>query len=197
MGGVVMRLIKEILIKDIFDYEIQNDVNILKELNNLSIDVVLDMFVLGNKISFDEACELLDRELENRELTEIIKQLVEELIGKVPDGNEETIKSEDIGSLSDVLSKFYNDMQVVDEKLDINTFMNMSMGFMYRYADGIKQRFIYKENKQLKDNFTYIGMFLSAFAGKLKECPQISEETRTKEEILIDKFKALNNRGGV
>lgn len=179
------------------NYEIQNDINIFKELAAMSLDVVIDLLAMGNKVSYDETCEILDRELENRELTDIIKQLVEELIGRTAEDNEKTIKTEDIKSFSDVLGQFYNEMQTVDEKLDINTFMNMSTNFMYKYGDGVKQRFIYNQNKQLKDNYTYIGMFMSAFTGKLKECPQINENGESNKQSLIEKLKAMNNRGGV
>lgn len=191
-----MKLCKEFIIKDILEYEIQNDMNIINELTNLNLDVVIDLLMIGNKILFEEACEILDRELENRELTDIIKQLFEEIIGRVPENNEPTMKSNEVDSLSDVLSKFYNEIQTLDEKLDINTFWNMSTSFMYKYGDGVKERYIYNTNKQLRDNYTSIGMFMSAFAGKLKKCPQIEENGEKKEQSLIDKLKAMSNRGG-
>lgn len=191
-----MKLCKEFIIKDILEYEIQNDMNIINELTNLNLDVVIDLLMIGNKISFEEACEILDRELENRELTDIIKQLFEEIIGRVPENNEPTMKSNEVDSLSDVLSKFYNEIQTLDEKLDINTFLGMSTSFMYKYGDGVKERYIYNTNKQLRDNYTSIGMFMSAFAGKLKKCPQIEENGEKKEQSLVDKLKAMSNRGG-
>jgi hypothetical protein len=157
---------------------------------------MIDLFMIGNQISWDDACEILDKELEHRELTDIVKQLVEELIGRVPETNAETMKSNEVGSFSDVLGKFYNEIQTLDEKLDLNTFLNMSTSFMYKYSDGVKQRYIYNTNKQLRDNYTNIGMFMSAFVGKLKECPQIDEDGNKKEQSLIEKLKAMKNRGG-
>jgi hypothetical protein len=129
-----MKLTKGFIIKDILDYEMQNDVNILKELSNLNLDVVIDSLSIGNKISYEEACEILDRELEERTLTDIVKQLFEELVGKQVENDEKTVDKKELSSISDVLNHFYNEMQTVDEKLDINTFLGMSTSFMYKYA---------------------------------------------------------------
>lgn len=69
---------------------------------------------------------------------------------------------------------------------------------MYRYSDGLQKRYINKKNQELQSQYNSVGMFMSALAGKLKDCPQLDDTGKIKGSDLmskIDKVKRMSSGG--
>lgn len=186
-----MKLTKEFKVKDILNYELENDLSIIEELQNGSLFILLDLIKLGNHCSDEEAETILDKALNEMSLAEVVENLAYELIGKKPDQNEEVIDSKNVSTYSDILESFYSEIQTVDERLSLNEFMDMSTRYMYRYADGLKKRYINNKNREMQSQYTNVAMFMGALAGKLKECPVLDDNGNIKEKSLVDKIRSL------
>lgn len=189
-----MKLVNEFIIKDILDYEVMNNVNILQELQNCNLFIILDLLKIGNKCSDEEAEELLCTALFTHDIEDVVDELAVELIGREPDKDGNNVDKEKFQSFSDVLEYFYNEIQTVDTNLGLNDFWNISTRYMYRYADGLKQRYIFKKNQELQSQYSNVAMFMQAFVGKLKECPQLNEDGSMKkheDKYISDDIKKL------
>lgn len=187
---------KEILIKDVLQYERINDINILEELQSGNIFIILDLIKLGNDCSDEQAELIFNNALNENSLGEIIEQLAYELIGNTPNEKDEQNIDNTDKSISNILEEFYNQLQLVDDKLSISEFWNMSTRYMYSYADGIQERFIYNKNKQWKENYENIAMFMSGLTGKLKECPQLNPDGSLHKQSIKDKLQAFKMSQG-
>lgn len=185
-----MKLIKEFIIKDLLDYELNNEVNILEELSSMNTSIIIDMIQLGNKCSDAEAFEIFNIAKKEMNKEEIVNELVLEMFGET-EKDENEIDSNDIKSISDILEQFYSEIQVVDNNLSLSEFRGMSTRYLYRYADGLQKRYIVNKNKQYRDNYENVAMFMSALSGKLKECPQFNEDGTLHQKSLIEKLGAL------
>lgn len=192
-----MRLIKEILIKDIIDYEISEGISILEEIKQGELFVIQDMIRLGNQCSDEDACHIFENALEKKSITDIINELITELIGKEPEQDEETIDENEFKSFGDILEDFYTQIQTVDDTLSISDFLNMSTRYMYRYADGLQKRYVHKKNVEIQNQYNNVAMFMSALAGKLKKCPQLNEDGKFKGSSAYEQLITLKSmRGG-
>lgn len=188
-------MVREFIIKDILKYEINNDLSIIEELSFGNIGVILDLLQIGSKWDEDTAEDWLNNEIREHGIEKVIEDLAYDLIGRRPEDNEECINSKEIKSFSDVLESFYSQIQTVDNNLGLSEFHDMSTRYLYKYAEGIQQRYIYKKNEDLKNNYSNVVMFMSALAGKLKECPQLNEDGTIHKKSVKDKLLAL--KGGV
>ena len=189
--GIQMRICGEFIIKDLFDYMINNDLDILEELQNCNLYIMVDLIKMSTKCSEEEAENILYKNIEEYGLENVVEELAYEVIGHKPDNNEEVHNSEEFHTFSDVLENFYNNIQSVDDKLSISEFMGMSTRYMFRYADGLQKRFINNKNQELQSQFTNAMLIGSMLAGKLKECPQLNEDGSIHKESEIDRIKAF------
>lgn len=195
-----MKICYEFIIKDLFDYMIMNEIDILEELESCNLFVMIDLIKIGNKCSEEEAEATLDKYINEYGLEAVVDELAYEVIGHKPDENEEIQNSKEFQSFSDILENFYNQIQAVDSNLSISEYMNMSTRYMYRYADGLQKRFINNENKELRHDYMLANMILGGFVGKLKECPQLDDDGSLHKQSNEDKIKAFfagrsNNNG--
>ena len=195
-----MKIINEFIIKDILDYEILEEVNILDELEQCNLSVIIDLIRIGNKCSEAEAENIFNKALEEKELTDVIEDIAYELIGKRPDENDEIVNSREYSSFSEILENFYNDIQSVDKNLGLSEFWNISTRYMYRYADGLQKRFINDTNLKWRDLYMDKVMLAQMLGGKLKDCPQLDEDGSLHRDSEIEKIKAFfagrsNNNG--
>lgn len=187
-----MKMVREFIIKDILDYEIEHNVNLLEELEYCNVSTIIDLISLGNdKCGYEEAEHIFDIALKELGISGLVEELAYELVGKRPNGDEETTNSKKYSSFSEVLESFYNEIQAVDKNLGLSDFWNISTRYMYRYADGLQQRFLNDKNIKLQDDYTLVAMFIQGIVGKLKECPQLDENGNLKQESEIDKLKAF------
>jgi hypothetical protein len=184
----------EFQIKDIIDYEINNNVSILEELSFCNLDAILDVIKMGYKCSDEEAENILDKELKDKEITDYVKELVYKVIGKEPEENESTINNTEMKSFSDILEDFYSEVQTVDKNLTLSEFQGMSTRYLYKYAEGVRKRYVFNKNEELKSQFTNVAMFMQALSGKLKECPQLNGDGTVHKKSLEEKIRAL--KGG-
>lgn len=193
-----MSIIKEFVINDILQYEMNNDINILEELQCCNISIIIDLIMIGNKCSYEDALNILDIELRNREITNICEEIAYSLLGKEQDdNNDEYVENSENLSISDILHNYYNELQIVDDKLTITEFISMSTKFMFKYSEGIKQRYIYEKNKKYRDEYDSAAMILSGLAGKLKECPQLDKDGKIHKDNVKDKLLKFKTKGSV
>lgn len=168
-------LIKEFIIKDIINYELVNDVNILEELSYGNFDIVLDVIKLGIKCSDEDALKLLEEYIDKYGYEQTIKYLAYDLIGKEPSDTDDKTDVSDYKLFSDILETFYNEIQTVDKNLSLSDFWNISTRYMYRYAEGLKSRYTFNLNQQSKEQFLNAETFLGLLFGKLKKPLQFDE----------------------
>jgi hypothetical protein len=193
-----MSIIKEFVINNILQYEMNNDINILEELQYCNISIIIDLIMIGNKCSYEDALNILDIELRNREITDICEEIAYSLLGKEQDdNNDEYVENSENLSISDILHNYYNELQIVDDKLTITEFISMSTKFMFKYSEGIKQRYIYEKNKKYRDEYDSAAMILSGLAGKLKECPQLDKDGKIHKDNVKDKLLKFKTKGSV
>ena len=186
-----MKICYEFIIKDLFDYMIMNEIDILEELESCNLFVMIDLIKIGNKCSEEEAEATLDKYINEYGLEAVVDELAYEVIGHKPDENEEIQNSKEFQSFSDILENFYNQIQAVDSNLSISEYMNMSTRYMYRYADGIQKRYINNKNQELQSQFTNAMLIGSMLVGKLKECPQLDDDGSLHKQSNEDKIKAF------
>lgn len=186
-----MRICGEFIIKDLFDYMINNDVDILQELQSCNLFIMVDLVKMSAKCSDDEAENILYKYIDEYGIEAVVEELAYEVIGHKPEPDEEVQNSEEFLSFSDVLENFYNQIQSVDNNLSVSEFMSMSTRYMFRYADGLKKRFINNENIELRHDYMLANMILSGLAGKLEECPQLDDTGSVKKEDKMEKMRAF------
>lgn len=191
-----MNICKEFIIREVLDYELNNDINIFDELAQANLFIILDLIQLGNKCDDAEAESILNRAIEEYGFNETVKKLAYELIGKEPGEEDQKQDTKNYSSFSEVLEEFYNSIQTVDHNFGLNEFWNISTRYMYKYADGVQKRFINDKNIELQSQFTNAILVGQMLAGKLKECPQLNEDGTIKQKTLLDKIKELQ-AGGV
>lgn len=190
-----MQICKEFIIREVLDYELNNDINIFDELSQANLFIILDLIKLGNKCDDAEAESIFNKAVEEYGYDEAVKELAYELIGRRPDDNEKNNVDKKYSSFSEVLEDFYNNIQTVDKNFGLSEFWNISTRYMYKYADGVKKRFISDKNQELQSQFSNAMMFGQMLAGKLKECPQLNEDGTLHQKTLAEKIKEMK-RGG-
>lgn len=190
-----MQICKEFIIREVLDYELNNDINIFDELSQANLFIILDLIKLGNKCDDAEAESIFNKAVEEYGYDEAVKELAYELIGRRPDDNEKNNVDKKYSSFSEVLEDFYNSIQAVDKNFGLSEFWNISTRYMYKYADGVQKRFISDKNQELQSQFSNAMMFGQMLAGKLKECPQLNEDGTLHQKTLAEKIKEMK-RGG-
>lgn len=190
-----MQICKEFIIREVLDYELNNDINIFDELSQANLFIILDLIKLGNKCDDAEAESIFNRAVEEYGYDEAVKELAYELIGRRPDDNEKNNVDKKYSSFSEVLEDFYNNIQTVDKNFGLSEFWNISTRYMYKYADGVQKRFISDKNQELQSQYSNAMMFGQMLAGKLKECPQLNEDGTLHKKTLAEKIKEMK-RGG-
>lgn len=190
-----MQICKEFIIREVLDYELNNDINIFDELSQANLFIILDLIKLGNKCDDAEAESIFNKAVEEYGYDEAVKELAYELIGRRPDEDEKNNVDKNYSSFSEVLEDFYNNIQSVDKNFGLSEFWNISTRYMYKYADGVQKRFISDKNQELQSQFSNAMMFGQMLAGKLKECPQLNEDGTLHKKTLAEKIKEMK-RGG-
>lgn len=190
-----MQICKEFIIREVLDYELNNDINIFDELSQANLFIILDLIKLGNKCDDAEAESIFNKAVEEYGYDEAVKELAYELIGRRPDEDEKNNVDKNYSSFSEVLEDFYNNIQSVDKNFGLSEFWNISTRYMYKYADGVQKRFISDKNQELQSQYSNAMMFGQMLAGKLKECPQLNEDGTLHQKTLAEKIKEMK-RGG-
>lgn len=187
-----MLVVKEFIIKDIISYETLNDVNILEELEQGELYIILDLIMMGNKCSYEEAECIFRQALESSDLSEIVNNIAECLVGEQTDDKEQTVDRDKYKNFSSILLDFFEQLQIVDSTISYSDFMNMSTQMMYKYANGVQKRYINERNVAYRESFENAVILLGALSGKVKEPPQISEKDINKTKTsLADRVKAF------
>jgi len=161
-------IIREISIREIMDYEILNNVNIIEEIANLNFDVMHDVIKLAYNIDDDEAYKILEDNIMTKGVEEVAKELCIDIIGREPSEKSDENVTE-FNSFSDVLNDFYNQIQCIDSNLSLTDFWNLSTKYMYKYTDGLKDRYIFNLNKKSEEQFLAAEQLLGLLFGKIKK----------------------------
>lgn len=161
-------IIREISIREIMDYEILNNINIIEEIANLNFDVMHDVIKLAYNIDDDEAYKILEDNIETKGVEEVAKELCIDIIGREPSEKSDENVTE-FKSFSDVLNDFYNQIQCIDSNLSLTDFWNLSTKYMYKYTDGLKDRYIFNLNKKSEEQFLAAEQLLGLLFGKIKK----------------------------
>lgn len=188
-----MTLAKEFLVKDIINYELTNDVNILEELEQGELYIILDLIKMGNGCSDEDAEDIFTRALKDMDLSEIVNEIAECLIGK-QETNKETTSEEKqkYKNYSEILLATFENLQSVGDTLTYSEFMSMNTHMLYRYADGVQKRYINDKNAAYRDSFENAAIFAGTIFGKIKEPPQIKEsDINKKKGSVADQLRAF------
>lgn len=194
LGGDYMQLTKEFLIGDIWDYEIDR-IDILEQLSQLNLFIVIDLLMIGNKCDEAEAESLFNKYLETMTFEQIVEELTFEVIGAKPNDNKDDNVEVKQSTFSDILWSFFNELQAVDKNLSISEFRSMSTKNMYKYAEGVKERYINDMNKEFEKMYMDKVMLAKSMNGDLKECPRLDADGSLHKDSLQDKLKKLKFGG--
>lgn len=194
-------LFKEFIIKDIIDYEILHDCDILGELSYGNIDVLVDLVKMSDKCDDVTACNKVDGFFKEYGYEHTFELVAYEVIGREPENKNDEHTVKDYKTFSEVLENFYNEMQAIDGNLGLSDFWQLSTRYMYKYSDGLKDRYIFNLNKQSQEQFLNAETFIGLLFGKLKEplhfndqgqqCKAGQEHMTLKEKILAVKNHEL------
>lgn len=190
-----MRLCKEFIIKDILDYEMNNDINILDELSQGNIFIILDLIKLGNNCDDVEAESIFNKSVQEVGYEETIKSLAYEVIGNEPDKENKETSDEKFSSFTEVLENFYDNLQTVDKNFGLSEFWSISTRYLYKYAEGVQKRYINDKNIELQKQYSNVIMIGQMLAGKLENCPQLNEDGTLHKETIVEKLKRLQQGG--
>ena len=189
-------IVDEFIIKDIIDYELVNDRDLLGELAACNFDVAADLIMLGKKCSEDEAYEILEDCLNKYGFEQTFEYLAYDLIGRKPEDDKDDHNVTEYKTFSEVLENFCNELRVIDCNLGLSDFWGMSTRYMYKYSDGLKDRYIFNLNKQAQEQFLNAETFLGLLFGKLKKPLEFSNDGKVEKNSnnsLRNKLDNLRN----
>lgn len=191
-------LAREFIIKDLIDYMILNDVDILEELAYGNFAVLYDLVKIGNSCSDEEADTIITKSLDKYGFDKTFEMMALEVIGREPSSDPSNNYDVKNKSYREVLEDFYNQIQSIDKNLSLTDFWHISTRYMYKYADGLKDRFILNLNKQSQESFLNAETFIGLLFGKLKEPLHFNKDGKVQrhaeeEMSLKDKILAVKN----
>ena len=188
-----MAITKEFLVKDVINYELTNDVNILEELEQGELYIILDLIKMGNNCSDSEAESIFNQALADMDIAEIVNEIAECLIGKSELDNEPTDgEKPKYKNYSEVLLITFENLQSVGDAITYSEFMSMNTHMLYKYADGVQKRYINNKNAAYRDSFENAAIFAGTIFGKIKEPPQIKEsDINKKKGSVADQLRAF------
>ena len=185
-------LICSFKIRELLNYEQENQIAILEELHNGNIDVVFDLIKMGLKFPSDEDTEkYIESYIEQKGIENLFMNLAYSVIGRLPNENDKGQEGKSFQSFTEFIDDSFSDIQAIDKNLSLMNFWDLTSKQMYTYADGLKKRYISNKNMELQSQYNNVAMLMAALAGKLDECPQLNEDGELKQNPLEEKLKKL------
>lgn len=187
-------LIRRFYVKDIREYEDNNNKNILEIFNHVNFSEIIDLISLGNgKCSEEEAGDLLDKYLEDKDIVDAMIEIRECLIGK-SDSNEvnsETdIDLKNYNSLTDLYNLYC--MQLMSVGFGYSEFWDLNTKDMYRVFNSIQIKRRNEINQSLNLAHTQAALIGQAVWGKLpREVPQIKSEQEEDKQVADEEDKMI------
>ena len=172
-----MKLISDIKLKDIRNYERYNNISILEKLQNRSISTIIDIIMISNNIeNREDASSLLDVYLEDEENTidSAIKEIVDTLTGGKFTKSDTSLSNgyiEEDTSYSEILEKFNQELMAYG--ISYSEFWEMTVEDMYRVAEGIVYKIETEFNMYLQKAYISASMNAQALCGKLPKKPPV------------------------
>lgn len=189
-----MKICKEFIIRDIIEYKVNNNIDLLQSVINHNFFAIIDAIKIGNKCSEEEALSIYEELSKEYDMTDIVKQLCIEIIGKEKKENEPTENTDD-RDFTTILTDFYNQLKSVGDCITITEFYNMSTSMLYIYSDGVYERILNDENRKLRDQYSQAITTASMFSKKpMKEPIQYNKDGTLHKKSALEKLAALKNR---
>lgn len=200
-----MKLVNRFYIKDIREYEQENNVNIIKYFEDVfDIYNLIELIKLGNKTGTLEAVNLLYDYLKEGEndLETAYVEIRDTLLGKpVEQGNEGNLQAVEFNSLTDLFNELCK--QAMSIGLTYSEFWSMDTKEMYQVVEGIQERKIDQYNEKMVYMHNLALMIGAAAWGKLdKNPPQLDNPNKTiwlEEfgEVTMEEYRTLQALGAV
>ena len=200
-----MKLVNRFYIRDIREYEQENNVNIIKYFEDVfDIYNLIELIKLGNKTGTLEAVNLLYDYLKEGEndLETAYIEIRDTLLGKpVEQGDEGNLQAVEFNSLTDLFNELCK--QAMSIGLTYSEFWSMDTKEMYQVVEGIQERKIDQYNEKMADMHTMTCMIGAMLCGKLdKNPPQIDNPNKTiwlEEfgEVSMEDYRTLQALGAV
>lgn len=179
-----MRLIQTLKLKDLVEYERLNNRDILKDIEKNRLATVIDLIMIGNKLSNrEDAYIIYDKyinEDENNSLYTAIDEVVKCLTGGYSGVDNNSGYIEDNKRLSDIIEDF--NMELMSYGISYSEFWNMDVNDMYRVACGIVKKLETDINISLQKAYIEASMNAQAIFGKLPDKPPIINMYKSKKE---------------
>lgn len=200
-----MKLVNRFYIRDIREYEQENNVNIIKYFEDVfDIYNLIELIKLGNKTGTLEAVNLLYDYLKEGEndLETAYVEIRDTLLGKpVEQGGDGNLQAVEFNSLTDLFNELCK--QAMSIGLTYSEFWSMDTKEMYQVVEGIQERKIEQYNEKMIDEHRLALKIGAAVWGKLDKKPyQIDNPNKTiwlEEfgEVTMEEYRTLQALGAV
>lgn len=192
-----MKLVKKFIVKDIKNFEEENDVSVLSMLCSMSVNSIVELIAIGNSCSKERSAEILDdylAENDENDLTTALKVIQEELLG-IKDENdcdelEETEETDEYETMTDLLNLYCCRMMSLG--LTYSEFWSLSTKEIYNIFKTYVIKIEDEMNKSLAEAYNAAALTGAAFAGALpKEVPtvKLTEKKIKPTKIIMDGYE--------
>lgn len=191
--------------RDVRLYEENNNINILKLFESISVENIITCLKLFNHIDENEACDLLDKYMESDGIGYVYNALINAFMGydytedkkDKNDKNDEDDDSVDLNKFN-YMYEYYDKlcMQLMALGLSYSEFWNLSTREVYSTSKALQQKIVIDYNMASRLQYQQACLTASAFVGKLpKEAPHISmDSVRRDDEIINTEYGEMTYR---
>lgn len=195
-------IVTRVYMRDVRLYEENNNINILKLFESISVENIITCLKLFNHIDENEACDLLDKYMESDGIGYVYNALINAFIGydyteDKNDKNDEDDDSVDLNKFN-YMYEYYDNlcMQLMALGLSYSEFWNLSTREVYSTSKALQQKIVIDYNMASRLQYQQACLTASAFVGKLpKEAPHISmDSVRRDDEIIYTEYGEMTYR---
>lgn len=202
-----MGIVKCIYLSDIKKYEYETGNSVFDLFNKLRLDILIDIISIGNgNCGVEQASIIFDEYIKNNDISIILKELKEMLLGEESTkehevGDESVIDITKMNNLTELYSTYA--MQLMSVGLSYTEFWAMNTNEMFNVFNSILIKLENEENKQLSLYHTLALMVGASVWGKApKEAPHVNLTNKndggvdgvdTDTAVLVAQFNRLAN----
>lgn len=192
-------IVTRVYMRDVRLYEENNNINILKLFESVSVENIITCLKLFNHIDENEACDLLDKYMESDGIGYVYNALINAFIGYdyTEDKNDGDDDSIDLTKFN-YMYEYYDTlcMQLMALGLSYSEFWNLSTREVYSTSKALQQKIVIDYNMASRLQYQQACLTASAFVGKLpKEAPHISvDSVRRDDEIINTEYGEMTYR---
>jgi len=205
-------ILSNITISDIITYEKSNNISIIKELNDMSIFIIIDLLKIEYKTYNEEFLinkynELLD----NCDIITLCSNLILDLFGisdlDISNNNNKTNKNKsnkskkhdkdafDINknTISEYYLNLYINIHNFDKNLDISKYLDMTPSLVNSFVSTINKNIVDIQNNKMQEMYLNAQLTAGVMFGGLKKCPSVSSNDIHYEDDKIQIEDFYNN----